>query len=219
MPANDYWENAYESEEYKHWEFSYPSPELVALAAARVLRRNARVLDVGCGGGTDAIFMAQCGFRVTGVDISAAALRIAEKRAEEALVEVDWRRGNVLELPIDDESIDFVTDRGLFHVIEDHDRPRYALELFRVLKNSGRALIRGASRESAQDRFNPITEEAIDRYFSASKFKRGLVLPIPLFSVEGVMDARIAMLQKTGDYETDRAGRLHKHKFAFRPTL
>ncbi len=204
MSDNDYWENAYESEEHEHWEFSYPSPELVALAAARVPRRNSRVLDVGCGGGTDAIFMAQCGFRVTGVDISAAALRIAEKRAEEALVEVDWRRGNVLELPIDDESIDFVTDRGLFHLIEDHDRPKYASELFRVLKNRGRALIRGASRESAQDRFNPITEEAIDRHFSASKFKRGPVLPIPLFSVEGFMDARIVMLQKTGHYETHR---------------
>jgi 2-polyprenyl-3-methyl-5-hydroxy-6-metoxy-1,4-benzoquinol methylase len=118
MSHNDYWENAYESEEYKHWEFSYPSPELVALAAARVPRRNARVLDVGCGAGTDAIFMAQCGFTVIGIDISAAALRIAEKRAEESIVEVDWRRGNVLELPIDDESIDFVTDRGLFQLIK-----------------------------------------------------------------------------------------------------
>ena len=99
MSDNDYWENAYESGEYKHWEFSYPSPELIALAAANVPRRNARVLDVGSGGGTDAIFMAQCGFRVTGVDISAAALKIAEKRAEKAHVEVDWLRGNVLELP------------------------------------------------------------------------------------------------------------------------
>ncbi|MGA3290284.1 MAG: class I SAM-dependent methyltransferase [Candidatus Bathyarchaeia archaeon] len=198
MSDNDYWENAYESEEYKHWEFSYPSPELVALATANVPRRNARVLDVGSGGGTDAVFMAQCGFRVTGVDISAAALKIAEKRAEKAHVEVDWLRGNVLELPIGDEAIDFIIDRGLFHLIEDHDRPRYASEFFRVLKNRGQALIRGASGESLHDQFNPITEEAIDRYFSNSKFKRGPVLPIPLFSVEGSMDARIVMLQKIG---------------------
>jgi len=198
MSDNDYWENAYESEEYKHWEFSYPSPELVALATANVPRRNARVLDVGSGGGTDAVFMAQCGFRVTGVDISAAALKIAEKRAEKAHVEVDWLRGNVLELPIGDEAIDFIIDRGLFHLIEDHDRPRYASEFFRVLKNRGQALIRGASGESLHDQFNPITEEAIDRYFSNSKFKRGPILSIPLFSVEGSMDARIVMLQKTG---------------------
>jgi ubiquinone/menaquinone biosynthesis C-methylase UbiE len=142
--------------------------------------------------------MAQCGFKVIGVDISAAALRIAEKRAEEAHVKVEWRRGNVLKLPIDDESIDFVTDRGLFHLIEDADRPRYASELFRVLKNRGCVLIRGASAESAPDRFNPITEEALKRFFSAFKFKRGPVLPVPLFSVEGALDARIVMLKKTG---------------------
>lgn len=198
MSDNDYWESAYESGEYKHWEFSYPSPELVALAAANVPRRNARVLDVGSGGGTDAIFMAQCGFRVIGIDVSAAALKIAEKRAEKAHVEVDWLRGNVLELPISSETIDFIIDRGLFHLIENRDRAKYASEIFRVLKNGGQALIRGASGQSPHDQFNPVTEEAINRYFSSSKFKRGPVLPIPLLSVEGSMDARIVMLQKNG---------------------
>ena len=198
MSDNDYWESAYESGEYKHWEFNYPSPELVALAAAGVPQRNARVLDVGSGGGIDAIFMAQCRFRVTGVDISAAALKIAKKRAEKTHVKVNWLRGNVLKLPICNETIDFITDRGLFHLIEDHDRPKYASEIFRVLKNKGHALIRGASGKSPHDQFNPVTEEAIDRYFSNSKFKRGPVLPIPLLSVEGCMDARIVMLQKIG---------------------
>jgi ubiquinone/menaquinone biosynthesis C-methylase UbiE len=198
LSDNDYWESAYESGEYKHWEFSYPSPELVALAAANVPRRNARVLDVGSGGGTDAIFMAQCGFRVIGIDVSAAALKIAEKRAEKAHVEVDWLRGNVLELPISSETIDFIIDRGLFHLIENRDRAKYASEIFRVLKNGGQALIRGASGQSPHDQFNPVTEEAINRYFSSSKFKRGPVLPIPLLSVEGSMDARIVMLQKNG---------------------
>ncbi len=198
MSNNDYWESAYTSGEYKHWEFSYPSPELIALAAANVPKRNARVLDVGSGGGTDAVFMAQRGFRVTGIDISAVALKIAGKRAKKARVKVDWLRGSVFELPIAAESVDFLIDRGLFHLIEDVDRPRYASELFRVLKNDGQALIRGASGESPHDQFNPVTEEAIDRYFSKSKFKRGPVLPIPLFSVEGAMGARIVMLQKMG---------------------
>jgi len=198
MSDNDYWENAYENGEYKHWEFSYPSPELIALAAANIPQRNARVIEVGSGGGIDAIFMAQCGFNVTGIDTSCAALKIAEKRAKKAHIEVNWLRGSVLELPIEDSSIDFISDRGLFHLIEDCDRPRYASEFFRVLKNRGQALIRGASGKSPHDQFNPVTEEAIDRYFSHSKFKKGPVLPIPLFSVEGFMDARIVMLQKTG---------------------
>ena len=137
MSDDDYWETAYENGEYKHWEFNYPSPELVALAATNIPKKNARVLDVGSRGGIDAIFMAQQGCRVTGVDISAAALRIANKRAEKANVEVNWLRGTVLELPIQSETVDFVTDRGLFHLFENNDRPRYASELYRVLKNRG----------------------------------------------------------------------------------
>ena len=99
-------------------------------------------------------------------------------------------------MPIKNESIDFATDRGLFHLIENADRARYSSEVYRVLKSGGCAMIRGASKESGHDQFNPVSEDAIDKYFFASKFKRGLVLPIPLFSVEGIMDGRIVVLQK-----------------------
>ncbi len=198
MSENNYWENAFESGEYKHWESSFPSPELAALAAAGILKTNSRVLDIGCGGGRDAIFMAQCGLNVIGVDISSAALRIAIKRSKKIHVNVDWQRGNVLALPIAAGSIDFLTDRGLFHLLEDVHRLLYSLEVCRVLKSGGHALIRGASKESGHEQFNPVSEEAIDRFFVASKFRRGLVLPLPLFSIEGVMDGRIVIVQKLG---------------------
>jgi ubiquinone/menaquinone biosynthesis C-methylase UbiE len=194
--SDEYWESVYESGDFKHWESVYPSPELVALVAAQMLTKNARVLDVGCGGGNDAIFMAQSGFKVIGVDVSCAALKIAEERAAKTLVKVNWLHASVLELPIGDCSIDCVTDRGLFHLIADEDRPRYAAELFRVLKIQGRVLIRGASEKSAEGRFNPVTKKAIIKYFSNSKFRMGKVLPIPLYSVVGEMDANIVMLQK-----------------------
>ena len=194
LTDSDYWDSAYKNRDFEHWELNYPSPELAALVAARALKKKGKILDVGCGGGLDSIFLAQCGFSVIGVDFSPAALRIAEKRAEEAYVEVDWRLGNVLDLPVEDDTIDLVTDRGLFHVIEDDNRPRYSSELHRVLKLNGRAIIRGASKEAAQDRFNPVTEEALEKYFS--NFERGPVLPIPLFSIAGVMDGRIVVLKK-----------------------
>ena len=196
--SGDYWETAYEGGEYKHWEFKYPSPELTTLVAANVIPKNAKVLDVGSGGGLDAIFLAECGFKITGVDISVAALRIAEKRAIKALVKVNWVRGSIQELPLQNECFDLVIDRGLFHLIENPDRPQYASEVHRVLKNGGKLLMRGKSTESAHDQFNPITKEAIDKYFSNTKFKKGLALPIPLFSVEGAMDAVIVIMQKRG---------------------
>ncbi|HMF32672.1 MAG TPA: class I SAM-dependent methyltransferase [Candidatus Lokiarchaeia archaeon] len=196
MTSIDEWDSDYESGNFEHWEFNYASPEIVALVAFRAFRKNATSLDAGCGGGMDAIFLAKCGFSVIGVDFSLVALQIANRRADEALVEVDWRHGDVCDLPVEDELVDIVTDRGLFHVLEDFNRPKYASEIFRVLKPHGQVIIRGASEESALDRFNPVTEEAVDKYFSPSQFKRGPILPIPLFSVVGVMDARIAILQK-----------------------
>jgi len=195
LTDNGYWDSAYRSGDFEHWELDYPSPELVAIVAAGMLRKNSRVLDLGCGGGLDAIFLSQCGFNVMGVDFSSVALRIAEKRAAKARVEIDWRLGNVLDLPVEDETVDFVTDRGLFHVIEDDDRPKYSSELCRVLRLEGRALIRGASLESAQDRFNPVTEQAVEKYFS-SNFENSPVFPFPLFSKAGLMDGRLVVLKK-----------------------
>lgn len=197
MSDNDYWDSIYKSGDFTHWETDYPSPELATLVAANLIGREAKILDIGCGGGLDAIFLAQCGFNVIGVDFSKSALKVAIRRANKARVKVGWLLGSVFNLPIKNETIDFIVDRGLFHVIEDADRPKYASESFRVLKLQGSTLIRGASKETAaQDRFNPITEEVIDKYFSTLRFERGPVLPIPLFSVEGMMDSRIVFVKK-----------------------
>ena len=45
-----------------------------------MLKKKSVVLDVGCGGGLDAIFMAQSGFDVLGVDISPLAIRVCQLR-------------------------------------------------------------------------------------------------------------------------------------------
>ncbi len=50
-----------------------------------------RVLDVGCGGGILAEAMAQRGARVTGIDLSAKPLRVAQLHALESGVQVDYR--------------------------------------------------------------------------------------------------------------------------------
>lgn len=49
-------------------------------------------LDLGCAEGADAVWLARRGWHVTGVDVSATALRRAAVHAEEAGVDVDWQR-------------------------------------------------------------------------------------------------------------------------------
>lgn len=58
------------------------------------LPSGAAILDVGCGTGRHAVPLAQRGFAVTGVDISAGMLAKARQRAEQACVQVDWREAD-----------------------------------------------------------------------------------------------------------------------------
>ncbi len=57
-----------------------------------------RALDVGCGSGEDAVFLARRGWQVTGVDIIPSALAKAQQRAAEEGVDVQWIAGDVSNL-------------------------------------------------------------------------------------------------------------------------
>jgi SAM-dependent methyltransferase len=68
-----------------------------------------RALDVGCGEGADAIWLARHGWSVTGVDVSQVAVDRARTAAEAAGVSVEWIRGDALELVFDARSFDLVS--------------------------------------------------------------------------------------------------------------
>ena len=79
-----YWEN--------HWDdrtshFVAANPYLVEETAGTT---PGTALDAGCGVGAGAIWLAEQGWRVTGADISAAALTAASKQAESVGVDVTW---------------------------------------------------------------------------------------------------------------------------------
>lgn len=93
-------------------------------AVAGEWQRPGRALDLGCGTGRDAVYLAQEGWTVTGVDDVPQALDAARRRAESASAEVDWVRGDVtrleqLDLP---GGYDLVLDRGCFHGLADDAR-------------------------------------------------------------------------------------------------
>ena len=60
---------------------------------------GARILDLGCGWGRHAVRLAQRGYRVTGLDLSAYHLRLAKSAARKAGVEVEWLHGDMREIP------------------------------------------------------------------------------------------------------------------------
>ncbi|MGP4078501.1 class I SAM-dependent methyltransferase [Pseudalkalibacillus sp. R45] len=194
---NSDWDNEYISGGFQYkWDIPYPSQELVAFVATINFPVETVALDIGCGAGREAVFLAQQGLNTIGVDLSAEALKIAAERAKEAGVQVDWRQGNVLNLPVEDHSVDFVNDRGTFHVIVEEERDKFAREIARILKPDGMMLLRGCRDPKEGGNHVAVTEQSIDQYFS-KYLNRGKVLPIQIvdFSQEG-MKGNIVILKK-----------------------
>jgi SAM-dependent methyltransferase len=96
------------------WESPRPVRALVSLFD-RPEFRPTRVLELGCGNGVNAVFMAGRGCAVTAVDTSPTALRMAGDNARTAGVELELVEGDVFELDLGDEPYDLVFDRGMFH--------------------------------------------------------------------------------------------------------
>ena len=94
------------------WHREQP-PSLLERAVAQQTGRG-RALDLGCGQGINAVYLAQQGFSVVAVDFVPAALASARTRAERAGVEVDLREGDVVEYQAP-SAFDVVLDSGCLH--------------------------------------------------------------------------------------------------------
>jgi demethylmenaquinone methyltransferase/2-methoxy-6-polyprenyl-1,4-benzoquinol methylase len=102
------------------------------LTAEAVVRPGDVVLDACCGTGDLAVAAARAGGRVTGLDFSEPMLERARRKAPE----LEWIRGDLLELPFDDASFDAATVG--FGVRNVDDLQRALFELRRVLQPGGR---------------------------------------------------------------------------------
>ncbi|MGP8060934.1 MAG: class I SAM-dependent methyltransferase [Acidimicrobiales bacterium] len=77
-----------------------------------------RVLELGCGDGVNAVFMATRGCQVTAVDVSPTALAMAREKAQAAGVHIAFVEGDIFAVDVGDELFDFVFDRGMFHHLQ-----------------------------------------------------------------------------------------------------
>ncbi len=114
-------------------------PATIRLAELVGFSGTERVLDVGSGLGGPSRFLAwHYGCRVSGVELTAEFVRVAEMltRLTGLVGRVDYRQGNALDLPFDDRSFEVVWSQNAAMNIADRDK-LYA-EMRRVLKPGGR---------------------------------------------------------------------------------
>jgi len=173
------WEDAYKST--PPWDVGRPQPAFVELLRARELNKG-RVLDVGCGTGENALYLAENGFSVSGVDLSTRAIAAARAKTAERSLEADFRAGNALSLEFRDNTFDNIIDSGLFHTFTDHDRPAFTREMARVLVPGGRYFMLCFSEKEPTGWGGPrrITRAEIEESFS------------PFFSINYIRDSSFA---------------------------
>lgn len=124
------------------WETGEASPDLVSLFKEKAMQKGMKVLDGGCGLGTQTIFMAKMGAQVTGIDVSETAIKKARERfLKEAIGDergnANFVIGDVCKMPMPTASFEFVYDRGCYHHLSPRNRQEYVQEVRRVLAPGG----------------------------------------------------------------------------------
>lgn len=132
----------------KEWDASRAFPRPFQIKLLKKIRKNSKVLDVGCGNAVLYDFLAQKSIDYTGVDISARLLRIAMKKANrlkrnQKLNSLNFKfvKGNIIELPFENEEFDWVLALAVLHHLPGPYQKRAAAEIYRVLKPDGRAAV------------------------------------------------------------------------------
>jgi ubiquinone/menaquinone biosynthesis C-methylase UbiE len=103
--------------------------------------KDKHVVDIGCGSGRFSIALSQLGAKqVTAVDINPQGIALGRKFAKESKINnVSFIEHNVLELPFEDETFDFVFSKGVLHHTGNLDKA--IGEYSRVLKKNGHGFL------------------------------------------------------------------------------
>jgi SAM-dependent methyltransferase len=157
MSDVEHWQKRYREGE-SPWDTGQPSSELV-----RVVREDGiapcRALELGCGTGTNAVWLAQQGFDMTAVDLAPLAIERAEARAKAAGVRVRFVAASVLE-PLDlGGPFPFFFDRGCYHVVRREDVEAYLRTLERVTAPGSVGLVLAGNAREPHDPGPPEVSE------------------------------------------------------------
>jgi SAM-dependent methyltransferase len=158
-----------------HFEKLHHLPRLIDFDAYR----GKKVLDVGCGAGTDLVRFAKGGALVTGVDLSSSAIALAKQNFAQQGLAADLREADGERLPFEDEAFDLVFAHG---VVQYTARDKALVdECRRVLKTGGAAVFQVYNRVSWLNGLSKVMKVPLEhadapvlKRYSAGEF-RGLL--------------------------------------------
>ncbi len=163
------------------WNLETPPNALVSLIEQGIIT-PCKAIDLGCGFGNYVIYLAQQGFDVTGVDISAVAIKQAIDNAARIGIKCRFHAADLLNDSLEsEECFDFAYDWEVMHHIFPEDRPAYFRNVKQLLNPGGKYLSVGFSEDdpqfggSGKYRDTPLGTRL---YFSSEAEMRELLTPL-----------------------------------------
>jgi ubiquinone/menaquinone biosynthesis C-methylase UbiE len=107
------------------------------------LSKNQKILDLACGYGRLTIPLAKAGYKIEGIDLTPNFIRDAKVQAKENNLKLNFKIGNMLDLPYKNESFDAIICMwsSFNHILTQKDQVKSLNEMFRILKKEGIAII------------------------------------------------------------------------------
>lgn len=148
------WNESYASGELP-WDTGEPEPLLVEFVTlGRV--RPARALEIGAGTGTNALWLAERGFEVLGIDVAPLAVERATAKLNGRALHCRFVAHDFLAADLPGGPFHFVFDRGCFHVFDEpEERARFAAKVTAMLTPGGLWLSMIGSTEGPQREVGP----------------------------------------------------------------
>lgn len=147
-------------------------------------RKRGRALDIGCGAGTDSVYLAKRGWEVTSLDFMPKALEFTQGRAKEAGVSVRPVEADITEW-VAPEPFDLVLDHGLLHNMDPVRYPAYRERVLTAIADDGDFVLlhwhpkypgqpsgrMGPTRVSREDILTFFAPDLQERFFAREEFE------------------------------------------------
>jgi SAM-dependent methyltransferase len=153
MTLTTHWDRQYQEGD-PVWDTREPSSEVVRTLTEFPIPTG-RALEVGCGTGANAIWLAEHGFSVTANDVSPTAISRARERAARAGVDVRFLVGDLREPERLGGPFDFFLDCGCFGAVQRGDRDGYLRSLGQLTTAGAAGLVLSGNADEPEDDKGP----------------------------------------------------------------